>query len=209
LAAARRVFAIAALLLLPLIFARGTPAQEPSAPAVRRSSVANSPGYIPLVDPESMSVVIGRRLNAPLVSKPFRFGAPTLDSLGRKVCRGLHLESRDSLMRLCVTDDEFREILWPEFPQSRPVTGLTWGDAWTILWARLHAGCSHAVRDYGGHWYQFLRFEGDTISNYKNFKLHARLVLVARDDEGNTVRMKWLRTVAERKGAFKIYSTED
>ena len=161
---------LATLLALALLTAGSTPA--PSGPAVRRSSLAGSPGYVPLVDPESMSVVVGRRLDAPAVSKPFRSGAPSLDSLGRAVCRDLQQARRDSLMRLCVSDDEFRDILWREFPQSRPATGVTWTDAWTILWARLHAGCGHAVRDYGGHPWQFVGFESDSIQRFRNFTLH-------------------------------------
>jgi hypothetical protein len=125
------------------------------------------------------------------------------------VCAALHHSSRDSLLALCVTDAEFRDILWREFPQSRPATGLTWEDGWRVLYARLHAGCGHAVRDQGGHWYRFLRFESDSTTRYRNFKLHSRLTLVARDDQGLVQRWKWLRAVAEHRGAFKIYSTDD
>ena len=156
-----------------------------------------------------MSVVVGRRLSAPLVSKRFRGGARSLDDLGRGVCYALHHGDRDSLLKLCISDDEFRDILWREFPQSRPAVGLTWVDAWRILYARLHAGCSHAVRDHGGHAYEFLRFEADTTARYRNFKLHNRLILIARDDEGQIQRWTWLRAAAERKGEFKIYSTDD
>jgi hypothetical protein len=143
------------------------------------------------------------------VSKPFRGGARSLDALGRAVCRALHHGDSDSLLALCVSDDEFRDILWREFPQSRPAVGLTWADAWRILYARLHAGCAHATRDHGGHYYEFLRFEGDSTMRYRNFSLHSHLVLVARDDEGHIQRWNWLRSAAERRGVFKIYSTED
>jgi len=173
------------------------------------SSVSRLPGYAPLVDPESTSVVIGRRLNAPVVDRPFHGGARSLDDLGRAICRALHHGDRDSLLALCITDDEFRDILWREFPQSRPATGLQWDDAWKILYARLHAGCSHARRDLGGHYYEFLRFDESPPTRYKNFALHQHLVLVVKDDQGRVQQWTWLRAVAERKGRFKIYSTED
>jgi len=173
-------------------------------------SVKDSPGYYPPADPESASVRIGRRLNAPLVRKPFQGGARSLDDLGRAVCRAIHRGDRDSLLALCISDDEFREILWREFPQSRPAVGLEWEDAWRILYARLHAGCMHALRDQGGHWYEFLKFEaGDTTAVYRNFRLHNKLALVVRDDAGQIQRWRWLRSVAEHGGRFKIYSTED
>ncbi len=208
--AALRHAGAAAALVGAWLFVLGVAAAPDSATPPRRPpSVKDSPGYYPPSDPESLSEVLGHRQNVPLVRKPFRGGARSLDDLGRAICRHLHHVRMDSLMVLCVRDDEFRDILWREFPQSRPAVGLEWEDAWRILWARMHAGCAHAVRDYGGHYYQFLGFEGDTVLRFRNFKLHARLVLVARNDMGQTVRMKWLRTAAERKGAFKIYSTED
>lgn len=182
------------------------PATTPAKP----HSIKDSPGYVPANDPESLSVVVGRRLNAPVVSKPFKGGVKSLDQMGRAVCRALHHRDADSLAALCVSMDEFRDILWREFPQSRPATGLTWEDAWTILDARLGSGCRGAIQDWDGRYLEFLRFETtDTTAVYKNFKLHNGLILVARDGLGEIQRFTWLRSVAERKGVFKIYSVQD
>jgi hypothetical protein len=180
-----------------------------SVPTKRTPSLRDSPGWYPIVDPESMSVLIGRRTNAPLVSKPFKGGARSLDELGRTICRLLGRSDRDSLMTLCIRDDEFRDILWREFPHSRPITGLTWEDGWISLTQRLSSGCSGAISEHGGRPYEFLRFEVDSVANFKNFKLHMGLRMVVRDDQGQTIRMRWLRAVAERKQRFKIYSTND
>jgi len=106
-------------------------------------------------------------------------------------------------------DDEFRDILWREFPQSRPATGLEWEDGWRILYARIHAGCGHAVRDHGGHVYQFVRFDVDSTMRYRNFRMYSRLTMVVKDDDGQEQRWGWLRAVVERGGRYKIYSTED
>jgi hypothetical protein len=173
-------------------------------------SVRDSPGWYPNVDPESTSVVVGRRTNAPRVSQRFQGGARSLEDLGRRVCRALHHERADSLLALCITEEEFRTILWRELPQSRPATGLTWQDAWSTLSMRLYSGTRGATQDHGGHYYEFLHFErSDTTARYRNFKLHNGLILVARDDQGQIERFDWLRSVAERNGAFKIYSVRD
>ena len=185
-------------------------AARPATPAAATPSTRQSPGWYPAVDPESASVRIGRRLGAPRVSAPFSGGARTLDDLGRAVCRLLAHGDRDSLRALCVTDREFRDILWREFPQSRPATGLQWEDGWRVLDMRLLSGTNDAVGEFGGHYWQFLRFERtDTVAVYKNFRLHNGLVLVVRDERGGTERWGWLRSVAERNGRFKIYSVRD
>ena len=75
---------------------------------------------------------------------------------------------------------------------------------------RLQTGCSGAVNDLGGRYLQFVRFEtADTTMRFKNFKLHRGLTLVARNDEGGEERMTWIRSVAERKGSFKIFGVDD
>lgn len=198
---------IAACLAVVTAGARGAVSDSVARP--RPPSIQDSPGWYPIVDPESMSVVLGRRTNAPVVSTPFRGGTASLDDLGRTICRLLARSDRDSLIALCIRDDEFRDILWREFPHSRPITGLTWEDGWTSLAQRLISGCSGAVGEYGGKRFEFLRFEVDSVGRYKNFKLHMRLRLIVRDDQGQAITMRWVRSVAERKGRYKIYSTDD
>src|SRR5262245_357232 len=184
------------------------------APSPSPTSVRHSPGWYPNVDPESMSVVIGRRTNAPVVHISLKGGTRSLKDMGRVVCRMLESGAPDSLHGLCVSESEFRDIMWREFPQSRPATGLTWEDAWRVLDVRLLSGTRDATADFGGRKYEFVRFERtqatkDTTLLYKNFKLHNRLILVARREDGELERMHWLRSVVERKGRFKIYSTTD
>ena len=207
----RRGAATIAILAAAVVVAAGAQgsAGRDSIPKRRPPSIRDSPGWYPIVDPESMSVLLGRRTNAPLLSKPFRGGTRNLDDLGRAICRLLGKSNRDSLMLLCIREDEFRDILWREFPQSRPITGLTWEDAWTSLGQRLISGCSGALSEYGGKSLEYLRFEVDSVARYKNFRLHRGLRLAARDDQGQTITMRWVRSVAERKGRFKIYSTDD
>jgi hypothetical protein len=44
---------------------------------------------------------------------------------------------------------------------------------------------------------------------YRNFKLHNGVTIVARDDTGREVRFTGIRSVAERRGRFKIHSMFD
>ena len=193
-----------ALLMLVLVLAASVTAAPRGG-----YSVKDSPGYVPLVDPESTSVRIGRRLNAPLVSKPFVGGARSLDELGRAAVRLVNRGQSDSLLALCVTEDEFRDILWREFPQSRPATHLEWLDGWKALYVRHRGGITGAIRDKADQYYEYVRTRTrDTTALYRNYKLHNGVVLIVRVD-GREQELRWLRSVAERKGRFKIYSTTD
>lgn len=176
----------------------------------KRPSLTDSPGYVPPADTESASVRLGRRPNAPAVGAVFEGGLESLDSIGRAVCHALQHRDADTLLALTISEREFRDILWREFPQSRPATGLTWQDGWTFLYARLTSGRQGAVGDYGGDTLRFVRWDRtDTTAVYRNFKLHNGLVLVAKTPQGELRRYSWLRSVAERRGRFKIYSVTD
>src|SRR5262245_29224474 len=173
-------------------------------------SIKDSPGYVPVVDPEASSVVLGRRLNAPVVSARFEGGARSLDELGRAVLWTLHHSNGDSLRGLCVSRREFESIMWREFPESRPATGLTAGDAWASVDRRFLAGVGGAVHEYGGRLLLFKRVEVyESVRTYKNFRLHNGLVIVAVNEQGEEERLSFVRAAAERKGRFKIQSTTD
>jgi hypothetical protein len=188
-----------------LSLAAGTPA----ASAAAQPTVKSSPGYFAPSDPDSAAERLGRRPDAPAVSTPFTGGAKSMKALADAVLGAFHAERADSLLRLSVTAAEFRDVLWPEFPQSRPATGLRWDDAWPVLHGRLNGGSLASVREYGGHHYTLLRVETAIVMPYRNFKLHNGVTIVARDDTGREVRFTGIRSVAERRGRFKIHSMFD
>lgn len=198
---------LAALLAAAALAAAG--ALEVSAYEVN-PALRSAPGYRPLVDPDSASVRLGRRLDAPLVRLAFRDGARSLDDLGRLLVHAIHHTSADSLRRLCLTREEFTAILWREFPESRPATGLTADDAWFLLEGRLRGGVSKMLNELGGQHLEFLRWERTAPARgYRNFRLHNGLVLVVRDEQGGEARLAHVRAVAERRGTFKLQSLRD
>ncbi len=209
-----RVSIFIASLVFALVAGPAAAAGPNSSPAGPTSTVnpmlKASPGYHPPADPESMSVVIGRRTNAPAVKALFHGGTRSLDDLGRAVCRALHHSDRDTLLRLCVTAEEFERIMWREFPQSRPATGIQSEDAWLLLDNRNTGGVSRALQDHAGRHVRFVRWERAKVATaYRNFRLHEGLTLVALNDEGIEERLDMVRAVAERRGVFKLYSMKD
>ena len=172
------------------------------------SVLTNEPGYVPPADPDSAAVRTGHR-PAPPVALKFDGGAKSLDALARSVLRAAAAGDRTTLAHLCVTRREFAEIMWPEFPQSRPVTGATADDGWYFLVRRNQGGVGRLLGDWNGKPLTLVRVEHGAFESYRNFRLHRGLTIVAKTQEGEIVRVDDLRTVAERKGVFKIYSMRD
>jgi hypothetical protein len=176
---------------------------------VHRSILIGEPGYVPPVDPDSDAVRTGRR-QAPLVSMPFTNGAPSLEALVRRALARAGAGDRIALFRLCVSRDEFDRILWPEFPQSRPITGAKAGDGWYFLTRRNTGGADRMLDSFTGAKLKLVKVEyGLPVETYRNFRLHRGLTIVARDSTGAEVRIDDIRSIAERKGVFKIYSMRD
>jgi hypothetical protein len=188
-----RLFALAFLLL---------------AGPVSGSVLTNEPGYVPPADPDSAAVRTGHRA-APQVAQKFAGGAKSLEALARSVLRAAAAGDRRTLAQLCVTRREFAEILWPEFPQSRPITGATADDGWYFLVRRNEGGVGRLLGDWNGRPLTLVRVERGAFESYRNFRLHRGLTIVAKTADGEVVRVDDLRTVAERKGQFKIYSMRD
>jgi len=186
-------------LVLVLLLVAGT---------ARASVLTHEPGYVPPLDPDSAAVRTGHR-DAPKVAQKFAGGAQSLDALARTMLRAAAAGDRATLAHLCVTRNEFAEILWPEFPQSRPITGATADDGWYFLVRRNEGGVGRLLGDWNGRPLTLVRVERGTFENYRNFRLHRGLTIVAKTPEGAVVRVDDLRTVAERKGVFKIYSMRD
>jgi len=200
------------LLALSIAAAVASPAQAEesgTASAARARPARNLEGWYPPADPESASVRLGRRA-APAVDLPLTGGTRSLPALGRAVLAAVAAGDPQAMLDLCVTKPEFETILWPEFPESRPATGLLAMDGWRVLANRLTSGSHGAVSDHGGTAWTFLRFETTAgVRAYRNFRLHRGLVLVARDADGVEQRLHFVRTAVERKGVFKIYSLRD
>ena len=174
-----------------------------------RSPLERSPGYYPPNDPESLSVLTGRR-DAPLVNLEFTGGASSKENLALMLLAGLNARDDRALHALRVTRQEFQVILWPEFPESRPVTNITPDDAWQMSIAQSVSGASRAVGGYGGRQLEFLRIESDPPTPYKNFTLHRGTQIVVRDrNTGETERLRFAPTFVERHGQFKVLTYKD
>jgi hypothetical protein len=174
-----------------------------------RSPLEQSPGWVPPADPESVSVLTGRR-EAPLVTGEFEGGMPTLVSLVGAALDAARRGDEDALHALRATRGEFDRFLWREFPQSRPVTNITAADAWSFLSAGSLTGANRAVAAWGGRNLEIVKIESSGRLPFTNFTLWRDLVVTARDAEtGEVHRISFLPAVVERHGRHKVFTYKD
>lgn len=174
-----------------------------------RSPLEQSPGYFPPDDPESMSVITGRREARPVAGE-FAGGAPALEALLQAVFVAIERNDEHTLHALRVTLPEFERFLWPEFPQSRPITNIQPEDAWTFVQTGSLSGAGRALGSFGGRRFTVKSIASSGPLPYTNFTLWRDIVITARDESSGEIQtLRFLPAVAERRGRFKVFSYKD
>jgi len=174
-----------------------------------RSPLESSPGYYPPADPESLSVITGRR-DAPEVSLELSGGATSLEALARAFLAAVEVKDERALHAMRVSRAEYETILWPEFPQSRPITHIPVREAWGFETARSLAGASRAAGTYGGKHLTFLRVDYARTETFRNFNLLRDVRILIREPRGGQVLgLATMPSVVERHGRYKALIYKD
>jgi len=174
-----------------------------------RSRLESSPGYYPPADPESMSVVTGHR-DAPPVSLELSGGASSLDDLAKQIVTGISRRDPSVLHALRVSRPEFETIVWPELPQSRPITHIPVSEVWGMQTAQCVAGVDRTISLFGGRRLTFLRVDYAHGEPFRNFTLLRDVRILIRDPrDGRLTGLTVMPSVLERHGLYKALIYKD
>jgi hypothetical protein len=183
----------------------GVPARHPEL----RSRLESSPGYYPPADPESMSVVNGRR-DAPEVSLELTGGAGSLNELARQIVDRIGHRDPAGLHALRVSREEFATIVWPELPQSRPITHIPVSEVWGMQTAQCIAGVDRTISMFSGRRITFMRVDYSHEEPFRNFTLLRDVRILIRDPrDGRVVGLTMMPSVMERRGRYKALTYKD
>ncbi|MCK4305065.1 MAG: hypothetical protein KAY24_12575 [Candidatus Eisenbacteria sp.] len=174
-----------------------------------RSPLENAPGYRPPDDPELDAVVSGRR-QVEQIDIRFTGGADSAEGLARQIIRHLNRNDPGALHGLRVTYAEFTEILWPEFPQSRPATNIQSTDAWFFLTRTCASGVNGALDEWGGGDLHFNGFSfDDGLIRYTNFDAISGVHIHACKPSGIEMELTFAHTFVKRDRIWKVYIYKD
>jgi hypothetical protein len=194
--------------------ARRFPRPEDVPPAPMGETIGFSPvtqakGYHPPDDPEADAVRTGRRV-AKKVDIPFTGGLSSPEALAQAILDALRAEDVQALGLIRVTEKEFSEIMYPEFPESRPICNSDAATAFFFLDRTCHSGSSLGMTTWGRQHLELLGIEyAGGRSVYTNFTLYHGVHIHALNERGQEVVLKFARTFAERNGVWKVYGYKD
>jgi hypothetical protein len=137
-----------------------------------------------------------------------RYGCRSVDELMTKLLAALEAKDLPGMENLRVTRQEHTDLLWPEFDAKNHNVDPDF--AWDMLNRRSHVGAGRAIGDYGGQELALLGVEFTRdLERYPSFVLHRGTILHARTQTGEMLDLRFLGSVVELDGQFKLLSYKD
>jgi hypothetical protein len=170
-----------------------------------RSSVQDAPGYRIPYDPEWRTLITGRRVVAPN-DLPVVGGAGDVEGLARAVLTALHAKDAARLLELGVEEEQWKEVYWPAFPQSRPYLKIPVEEVWDLHRAENRSGVDRMLRELSDRDLVLESTSHGAPERYTNFTLLPDLRIRAVDaSTGEIVEIDQVKTLALRQGRYKVY----
>lgn len=111
------------------------------------------------------------------------------------------------LEALALSEIEFRTVVWPELPSSRPERGLPFDYAWGDLHQKSTNDLRRLIAREAGRHYDLLAVEFDGESTpYDTYTVHRESRLVVRGEDGAERQVRLFGSILERSGAYKLFS---
>ena len=178
--------------------------------AVKRGGPGGAPRRASVALAAIVAVVVVGATSVIRSGRPSPQLAQTFDSAeaaARAVLEALAARDIGTLAHLAVTEHEFREIIWPELPSSRPEINLPVAYAWGTLAQNSQGSLASTLAAHGGRRYTLvtLRVTGRS-TRYDTFTVHRDVALDVTDDAGVRRQVRVFGSLLERNGRWKVFS---
>lgn len=144
---------------------------------------------------------------APSSKIPLSNTFETPEALAQAVLDRLARRDIDGLRALALSEQEFKDHVWPELDTSRPERNVPFEYAWGQLKQRSDGVLDSTVSRYAGQPLRFLRtsYRGET-TQYKSFAVMRENEIVAADDTGKELVLKLYGSAMAKDGRYKLFS---
>lgn len=159
-----------------------------------------------------VSVMFGGGCGVPAATSadapsPLHHTFGSAEELAEAVLGALAADDFDRLDALALSELEFRTVVWPELPSSRPERGVPFDYAWGDLHQKSTNELRRVVHRAGGESLKLVAIEFDGESTpYDTFIVHRDSRLTVRDEEGVEREVRLFGSVLQRGDAYKLFS---
>jgi hypothetical protein len=112
-----------------------------------------------------------------------------------------------ALEAVALTEDEFREVVWPRLPAARPERNLSWDYVWNDLSSksRLHLRARMEAWQSLRYQVEGVRFEGES-TEYGSYRVRRDARVQLRTPDGRQMSARLFGSMIECGGRFKVFS---
>lgn len=144
---------------------------------------------------------------SPSAKTPLSNTFDTPEALAQAVLARLATRDLTGLRSLALSEQEFKEHVWPELDTSRPERNVPFDYAWGQLKQRSDGALDGTVSRYAGKPLRFLRtsYRGET-TQYASFVVMRESEIVAADEAGRELVLLLYGSAMLKDGRYKVFS---
>jgi hypothetical protein len=108
---------------------------------------------------------------------------------------------------LALSEQEFKEIVWPEMPAAQPERNIPADFAWDNMWPKSRYGLQRTFDRHGGRSFELVKvvFGGET-TKYRTFTVSRQAHCVVRDGSGQEQTLDLFGSVLVDGDRYKLFS---
>lgn len=107
---------------------------------------------------------------------------------------------------LALSEEEFREHIWPGLPAARPERNLPFSYVWGDLHQKSGASLAATLARYRGQRLTLVDVRLGEATSYPGYTVHRDSVFVVRTADGATEDVRLCGSMVEQGGRWKVFS---
>ncbi len=127
-------------------------------------------------------------------------------AVARAVLEAVTTGNSGALAALALSEQEFREHVWPELPAARPERNLPFSYVWGDLHQKSDASLAATVAKYRGQPLSFVDVRLGEVTRYQSYAVHRDTVVVVQKADGTTEDIRVCGSLLEQGGRWKVFS---
>jgi hypothetical protein len=160
------------------------------------------------MDRRSFLIAIGGLLGAAACDRvPALANAhASADALAAAILMALANSDRTRLEALALSEQEFRDHVWPELPAARPERNLPFSYVWSDLKQKSEVSLAATLKAHGGQRYTLDTVTFTDETPYPGYCVHRDAALRVRDSSGVEMSLRVCGSMIEKAGVWKVFS---
>jgi hypothetical protein len=128
------------------------------------------------------------------------------EALAGAVLEALSRRDRARLDSLAVSEQEFRDHVWPDLPAARPERNLPFSYVWGDLRQKSTISLAQTLDAHGGKRQTLQRVTFAGVTPYAHYKVHRDARFAVADASGAAQTIRVCGSFLEKDGGWKVFS---